>query len=79
MWVDKGVREKADKMSEELNYYAVTQSSFPMLSSQLNPTCPKCQQPVAGIFPTTCPHCDFNIDAVADRGTTQFQITKTAH
>ncbi len=47
-----------------------------MASIPLNPPCPKCQQPVSGVFPSACPDCGFTIDAIAGRGTTDFQIKK---
>lgn len=39
-------------------------------------TCPKCGNRIKGPFPNHCPFCSFNIDALAGRGTTSFQVKK---
>src|SRR4051794_30335622 len=44
-----------------------------MIKSQ----CPACKKLVDGVFPSTCPHCGFSIDALANRGTSDFQKNKT--
>ena len=41
--------------------------------SAIQTHCPRCGAVVAGVFPSSCPHCPFTIDAIAGRGTSQFQ------
>jgi len=44
--------------------------------SAFRTSCPSCGGTVAGVFPASCPHCPFTIDALAGRGTSQFQRIK---
>lgn len=42
----------------------------------LSTACPKCGNSISGVFPNQCPYCDFNLDALAGKGTTSFQVLK---
>jgi hypothetical protein len=42
----------------------------------ISSTCPRCGTSVPGVFPIQCPNCDFSIDSLAGRGTSDFQKQK---
>jgi hypothetical protein len=42
----------------------------------INSKCPQCSSVIPGAFPQQCPYCSFNIDALAGKGTTDFQRIK---